>query len=68
MKSWCCLAQVIINKQITCLSQCVQHMILAEEFQEIEGQGLGNILGVNNQAESTIKEYKYSEAGCLITL
>ena len=68
MKSWCYLAQVIINKQITWLNYCVQHVICVQKFWQIGGQGIGKILGINTQAEAAEKEYKYIETGFLITL
>ena len=32
MKSWCYLAQVRVNKQITWKNQCVQYVILVKGF------------------------------------
>ena len=43
-------------------------MIRVDEVLDIGYYGLLGTLGINNNDAVTIKEYKYSEAGCLITV
>ena len=43
-------------------------MIQVDEVLNIGYHGLVETLGLNNNYGITIKEYKYSEAGCLINV
>ena len=49
-------------------NQSAQHVIWIEEVWEIGCQGMGNTLGLNTWRVVAIKQSKYSEAVCMITL
>ena len=68
MKNWSYLVQVSIDKLITCQNQCVQHVIWFGEVWYIVCYSPLNNLGINNMDAVPIKESKYSETGCLITV
>ena len=52
---WCYMANMSIDERITWRNQCVQNMIRVEEVWDIEGQGIGNTLGLKTQNEVALK-------------
>ena len=68
MKIWCYLAQGSVNKRITWLNKCLQHVIRFKEVWQIGCKSLINNLGLKNQDEAATKEYNNSDSSCGINI